>query len=491
METIYSNTQPQTDTPFENRSRSEVTKIAYLIGIDEKHFEGTLFDREVYDELLKNENATVIRHLCILRNDFLEHSSKIYQARREMIPLSDIECVHEGSIKYLWRKGIDVNRANETDPNVYIAYINQYIQERIDRLRPLFPDWIQFNHIRTIFLMSGGYAGGNGSNIKNNRQDVTRVIDAERKKYRENYSNYPFHTYIVWPFAMPDSYGNILHNDLKFLKILYAANGDCFKGIEYVTDAHAQTKNDVYEFLENAVRAEIFVDCENVDVYAFASTILGLDPECYPKIKKILLFNDVNTCAAWDYLEEMSDIPVQRIETERLLEEKSVVDFHLMLKVFSECTSNDLDSVIIASSDSDYLVLINQLRSMSNNVQFLIMNEYSKTSGAFVEKLEELGISYCYMNEFSKGNAQEFKNTVLFKALSDVINKFNSEGVFEFLDVDDLLHHLYIKAGVRCEQSQLEKEKKNFFDKYLRGGLVIKPVSVDGKLTFRIEIEKK
>ena len=61
----------------------------------------------------------------------------------------------------------------------------------------------------------------------------------------------------------------------------------------------------MYDFITKAVNVAIFVDCENVDPYHFASALKNLEEEKIQKIKKVVLFDDVNTTNAWDILKEM------------------------------------------------------------------------------------------------------------------------------------------------------------------------------------------
>ena len=68
---------------FENYRKNIVTKIAYLIGVsEEKLLNGSKFAIEELEELKKNENSTIIRHLCILRTQFFRNYLNINTARR-------------------------------------------------------------------------------------------------------------------------------------------------------------------------------------------------------------------------------------------------------------------------------------------------------------------------------------------------------------------------------------------------------------------------
>ena len=390
-------------------------------------------------------------------------------------------------IKYLRERGIEVNVANAKTPSVNIAYLNQYILDNIDKAKPLIPDWVKFQYIKSLFLMSGGYAGHNGTNIKNNYKKIFGIIFEAGKTYGMQRSAYPYQMYISWPYTFRETDGNILYNDLKFLKMLYAAFGDKFQASRYVVDARSDTKEDVYEFLAEAVNVAIFVDCENVDPYAFGATILNLDEGVLSKIKKIVLYDDVHTSTAWDYITDIMAIPVVKKDIERVLDNKSLVDITMTAGVCEEYYRNDMESIILASSDSDFWGLIKQLP----RARFLVLNEFRKTSGAIIEQLDKYNIMHCYMSDFAQDTVQKFKSDVLYLGLMEKIKRFNETGEFGTLDVNELLQQLFYDANIIGADGQVKKEKDAFFNKYLKNGLLIKPVMENGSLRFKIELYKK
>ena len=475
---------------FENYRKNIVTIIAYLIGVpDDKFISDDRFDLEEYEKLKLNENANIIKYLCRLRTQFLRNYKNIDDARKyEMRPLEGMtEYLDIDGIKYLRQKGIEVNVANAKSPTVNISYINQYLLDNIDRIKPLIPDWIKFPYIKALFLMSGGYAGHNGSQIKSNFTKLYNVIFEAGKVYGIQRSAYPYQMYISWPIAFRESDGNILYNDLKFLKMLYAANGDRFEASRYVVDAKADTKEDIYEFLDDAVNVAIFVDCENVDPYAFGATILNLDEGALSKIKKIVLYDDVNTSTAWDYIMDIIAIPVVKKDIERVLGNKSLVDITMTVGVCEEYYRYDMESIILASSDSDFWGLIKQLPG----ARFLVLNEFRKTSGAIIEQLDKYNIKHCYMSDFAQDSIQKFKSDVLYLGLAERIKHFNETGNFGTLNVSELLQELFYDANINGADSQIKKEKDAFYSKYLKNGLLIKPVSDGDNLVFKIELYKK
>ena len=86
---------------------------------------------------------------------------------------------------------------------------------------------------------------------------------------------------------------------------------------------------------------------------------------------------------------------------------------------------------------------------------------------------------------------QQFKSDVLYRGLAERVKTFNETGVFKTLDVTELLQELFYEANIGGAENQVEKEKEAFFNRYLKGGLLIKPVSENGKSVLKIELYKK
>ena len=155
--------------------------------------------------------------------------------------------------------------------------------------------------------------------------------------------------------------------------------------------------------------------------------------------------------------------------------------------VCEEYYRNNMESIILASSDSDFWGLIKQLP----DARFLVLNEFRKTSNAIIEQLDKYKIQHCFMTDFAQDKLQQFKSDVLYLGLVERIKHFNKTGEFGTLDVDELLKELFYDANISGAESQVIKEKEAFINKYLKGGLLIKPTMVNGKHTFKIELYKK
>ena len=381
-----------------------------------------------------------------------------------------------------------VNYKGGSNITINIAYINQYILDNVNKIKPLIPEWVKFDYIRNLFLMQGCYAGIKGSNIasRDGQKSIITKIHEVRGAFLHTRLQYPYQTYITWPLEFKETDGNILFNDAKFLKLLYGANRDIFKATEYVIDAKSQSKESIYDFVDKANQIAIFVDCENVDPYCFAAALLNLDSSNLEKIKQIVLYDDVNTSTAWDFFEKIISLPIKHNEINRVLDNKSLVDITMTAGVCEEFYKEHTESIILASSDSDFWGLITSLPL----ARFYVLNESRKTSPAIIEKLNTTGIEHCFMDDFAQDKVQKFKTSVLMNSLLKRINEFNESGTFAILDVEELLDTIFREACIMGADKQIQQERQVFFNTYLKRGLIVKPIEEDGRLVFKMEFNR-
>lgn len=479
---------------FENYRTDIVTTIGFLIGLNDSTMDnGANFDKSKLADLRKTEDALIIRHLCILRNQLLKNYEAISQQRySQIIPLEKMgTLLNAESIRYLRERGMEtalVNYKSGSNITINVAYINQYILDNINKIKSLFPEWIKFEYIRTLFLMQGCYAGLKGCNIasRDEQKNIIKKIHEIRGAFLHNRILYPYQTYITWPIEFRETNGNILYNDAKFLKLLYAANRDIFKAKEYVIDAKTKSKDSIYDFVDDAKQIAVFVDCENVDPYIFAAALLNLDSSNLEKIKQIVLYDDVNTSTAWDFFDKVVTLPIKHIEINRVLENKSLVDITMTAGVCEEYYKENTESIILVSSDSDFWGLITSLPL----ARFYVLNESRKTSHTIIEKLNSNGIQHCYMDNFAQDKVQKFKTGVLVNSLSQRIKQFNETGTFETLKVEELMDAIFREAHIVGADKQIEQEKQVFYNTYIKKGLIVKPIEIDGQIVFKMEFNR-
>ncbi|MCR4903447.1 MAG: hypothetical protein K6A23_11365 [Butyrivibrio sp.] len=436
-----------------------VSKVAYLLGIAKPIFENESngFDVEIYKSLSKNTATTIIRHLCILRNQMEHHFGQVCKAIQQeyksiyMLP----EMIPTESLKYLGDNGIDLFRY-KNEPGAFIIEINKQIKSRINNCKDVFPSWINFEFIRDIFIMPNGTTD---EGLKENADFFYANIDF-----------YPYKTYLNWPAK---DEGNILFNDKRFVSLLYEWNGEFFVDNSKVSDASEHTKETIYDFIDAGEKIVFVVDCENSDPYDLFATINNLEAQKLEKIEKIILYDDVHAASAWELLADYVKIPVEYILIERLKDNKSLADIKLAAGTCREFYKNNVDSFVLVSSDSDYWGLIESIPE----AKFLVMVEHEKCSGAMKSALINKGIYFCYIDDFYSGNSQELKK----KAMLKETNKLLADGVH--INVNDLIKEMMQATHIILAPNEVEDFKKKYLNK-----LEI-DINSDGNLEIKIRMK--
>ena len=419
-------------------TKSIVSTVAYMIGIKKHIIEEICSDEyEDLSKLYENKNATIIRYLCKLRTSLMLNFKKTDQEMKynvtniDRLPWFDSE-----NIKLLTDWGIDIIKLNYTAAK-YNVLFNKIISEQIGSCRELFPEWVNWEYIKDIFVIP--------------RFNNEKVTKNEFATYMEFIQWYPYQSYIHWK---PGDYGNILYNDGKFLKIIYEQHNDTFVGKSNYIDADEEIKERIYQFIDSSEGVEIVVDCENSNPFKLCGVLTSLDSEVVAKIKKLILFDDVHTNPGWDLVERFIKIPVQHIMVERVKEQKSLVDIKMTATVCTEHYNNKISSFILLSSDSDYWGLISSLQT----AKFLVMFEYSKVSEAIRRTLSEHSIYHCSIDDFCVGKIDEFKRFVLFNILKKYL-----PNIFEY-NGRELVSRIYEEARISADHSELD----GFYKKYIQ-----------------------
>lgn len=418
-----------------------VSRVGYLAGVEKRIFENPHepLSLEIFQQLDADKHARIIRNLCRIRTKLEQNFACINTAMRYGLKnLNSLpEYIPADSLQALEADGIDLIRANRKTTQ-YIMDLNRYIAERICNCRSMFPDWLNWEYIRELFIMPKG--------------TTEQGIRQAAAGYYAHKDQLPYQVYLNW--AASDQ-GNILYYDRKFLTLLYAQHHDHFQNFSRVSDASTDMKNEIYRFLEQSDRAIMAVDCENADPYRFCGMLDSLDQNALlDHVGKIILYNDVHASSAWKTLEHFTLLPVEHHMTKRIKADKSLVDAQLITGVCREYYENGADSVVLVSSDSDYWGMI----SMMPQVRFLVALERSKCSPATKNALEEAGIPYCTTDSFCTKDT----GRVLQRVLSQDVRQTLTETLN--INLRAVLERAYQEARVELS----EAEKRNFFDRYLR-----------------------
>lgn len=442
---------------YKEETKDIVSIVAYMCGVNRRTLEENFFAEcpEALKRLDETKKLRIIRSLSKLRTTLLQKFKKTDDLMRyDLKNLNSISWFSHQNIKELEKFGIPIIKVNYRSSK-YMFDFNRLINDHISNCKDIFPSWLNWEYVKDLFVIPKG--------------QTENVVIKEFNTYMENLNYYPYQVYVHWK---PFDNGNIFYNDKKFVSLLYNMHGDTFEDNEKVTDAADDTKTSIYDFIQKNESTAIVVDCENSDVYKLFAMLKNLNQEEISKIKKIILYDDYHTNSGWDWLEKFTTIPVEHIEVERVVDNKSLVDIKMTAGVCREYYNEKTTSFILASSDSDYWGLISSLP----DADFLVIYEYSKCGNAIKQALDTRGIYYCSIDDFCSGNIELFKNTVLIDLLKSKVN--NIPEINGRLLVEQIYETARIEAG--------ETEKNQFFERYIK---TIR-LSVDSNGVFKIHINE-
>ena len=432
-----------------------ISKVAYLIGVPywvfENEFESPRID--IYQELNQNKHARIIRNLCIVRTAierfFMKINLKMYSEYKTIYSIP--EYIPQEALEQLVADGIRITRQGRLINHV--IEINRLISDRINNCKDLFPDWIKWEYIRNIFIMKDGL--------------TEEGVKAAGEAYHRNKDCYPYKAYLNW--SLVDN-GNILAYDKKFVALLYQQNGDRFTDLAKVSDKANLAMSNIHDFVKKADKVVMVVDCENTDPYRMCATLKVMDSNTLSKINKIMLFDNADTIEMWRILESYTAIPVEYVVSQRVLQNKSLVDIEMTAVTCREHYRENVDSFIIVSSDSDYWGLISSLP----DAQFLVMIERGKSSQDLKVTLSRNGIFYCYTEEFYDGSSDKIKTIALVSEVKQTLEKNLPQ------NINEVLEQSLIATGIHMK----EEEKKHFIEKNL-SDMVLR-INPSGRLTIRV-----
>ena len=100
--------------------------------------------------------------------------------------------------------------------------------------------------------------------------------------------------------------------------------------------------------------------------------------------------------------------------------------------------------------------------------KFLMLIEYSKCGTALKEAMSRSGIYYCAMDDFGKGNIEEFKEMAFKASLQEYVNEFNESGIWPTSDVDDLVDSIFENCRFTGTEKQIQSDKLRYMNKYVK-----------------------
>lgn len=411
--------------------------FAYMIGIPKEKFvlyEDTSSD--ILNKLKSDKNATIIRSLCILRNclmkNFSKTDTKLYGTLEN---INKQPWFNQEAISFLIKNNINPILTNAR-ASKYAVYFNELIDRYIDKCKSFYPEWVNWKYIRNLFYKS--------SNPK--------ILRNEFDKFHQNYEAYPFQCYFNW--QTPSVQGYLLTTDKKFLDIVYEDNHDTFDNDLYVQDVPQNSKNEIYDFVQQSTSTIVAVDCENTDCIALCGVLGSLNSDELNKITKIILFDDPNTTSAWGLLHKFTSIPVEHIDIQRVTQRKSLVDIRMTAGVCAEYYKGNADSFILFSSDSDFWGLISSLPE----AKFIVLYQAESVGEAIKEVWKTHNIKHYDIDDFCQENSRQFKKAVLGDLLASKLSKI------QIGNAKDMTQEIFRTSKIPLN----EKEKKEFYEKFIR-----------------------
>ena len=416
--------------PLRGEKRDIVSRVAYLVGIPQWVFENEFEapQLEIYKELDQNKNARIVRNLCIVRTAierfFGKINSKMYVEYKTIYSIP--EYIPQTALEQLLADGVRITKQSRLISHV--IEINKLICDRINNCKELFPEWLKWEYVRDVFIMKDGFT-----------EEGVKAAGEMYHKYKECY---PYRAYLNW---VPEDNGNLFYHDKKFVTLLYKWHRDKFTDFAKVSNTGSLVMSNIQDFANKAEKVVMVVDCENTDPYRLCATLGALSSKTVAKISKIMLFDDVHTIDVWRILESYTPIPVEYITSQRVLQNKSLVDIEMTAITCREHYRENVDSFIIVSSDSDYWGLISSLP----DARFLVMIERAKSSPDLKSTLANNGIFYCYIEDFFDGNSEKIRRLALVNEVKRMLEKSFQIGMIEVLEKALAVTGIHMKAEER------------------------------------------
>lgn len=424
---------------FKDSKYDVVSAMCFLIGVYEETIQNYP-QHGAYGRLKLDKNARIIRNLCMLRTSIIRNYKQINVAMTREFRLFENLAgefyIPADAMRQLKEDGVKL-KYKVSKPSEIILQINRVLMDKLNNCKYLLPDYVRWEYIRDLLIMPNGLCEAG--------------TKAAAEQYYANKGQYSYQCYYNWT---PMEVGNIFLDDKKFLEFLYEQHNDYFVEFTKTSDVGSLVKGRIYDFLDQSHKVVAFVDCENSDPYKLCAALGSLSPEALAKLSKIIIFDDVHTTIAWSVLENFVQVPVEYMLVQRIHAGKSLVDSRLIARICKEHYTEGVDGILMVSSDSDYFSIIEDL---NGSARFMLMLEKNKTSPVLKEGLLRKGISFCWLDEFYSGGADEIRERVCTGEISRTLEDYT-------FDLEELLE----EALYRTRATMTGEEKVRFLERLLQ-----------------------
>lgn len=164
----------------------------------------------------------------------------------------------------------------------------------------------------------------------------------------------------------------------------------------------------------------LYVDCDNAGVAEFIGFLSNYDIKTLQSLS-VFLFIDDKTNFLWHNLGLLyPHMKIQEVTCRRIIEDKSTVDLTLTAFVSQHIYTNVATNIIIFSSDSDYLGLLQSLKILpaenTPNITFVYDKDYTNTTWSEVMCSFKFASGIC-TNEFYNKKTDTHIQTACMKLL--------------------------------------------------------------------------
>lgn len=94
--------------------------------------------------------------------------------------------------------------------------------------------------------------------------------------------------------------------------------------------------------------------------------------------------------------------------------------------------------------------------------------EHAKCGYALKEAMLTNGVYYCAMDDFCKGNIEEFKEMAFRAMLQEYIDNFNMSGIWVNFDAENIVDRIFDACRFTGTDKQLQSDKSRYLNKYFK-----------------------
>lgn len=425
----------------DNRYYTALT--AYLLGMELSKYDISFVDHfEIPNEVENNDDAMILRNLCMLRNNFLNSydviDSFFTTTLRNIIEAPE---VNQNCVKYLEAANINLRITNATSAD-YIRHLSNLINEYARKVSnsDLLPKWatsVLRDCYCNIFTVSKRTSG----------MTLSKTYERFRLKY-------PYQLFVG--FNISEYQHNLLYRDstlftniqelsgiedvTSYDRFLMTGNSDFESDDNKTRGTYSVTREEASDsfsdFLSNSSKILIIVDCENTHVDTVVAVVNEVSRSNIKGNKyKIVLVDDERCPADWEIIKLFTNFEVEHIEMHRLKSQKSTVDMRLALIAQREVLKNNIDGVVLVSSDSDYFCLMESMQETDDFNSFFVIFEGDRVGEGYLSRLNKWGIgsmpaSYLDINDFVAEKSKLYRSWIL-----NCLNANYSFSVSKILDL--------------------------------------------------------